>query len=1047
MIDRASVGWQGDYCAAMGTWRRHALTAGIYDELVSTRTARELGTLAAGLTAIRKQLSARDDVSTAATTLLEEAIGLALAELKDKPLETIALTHDLLAALKKHAPRSFTDDGELHLHSERLLGIVRAPATEARAPRGSLHTSRLIVNASGESLLDHLRSEFATADRVDLLCAFIKLSGFEKFRAELEGHCIGRGRPFRLLTTTYMGASDAKAIERFAALSNADVKVSFDESGTRLHAKAWVFHRDSGYSTAYVGSSNLSHAAQTDGLEWNVRITESDQPAVLAQMVETFEQYWSDLNSFEHFDPANVSQKKRLAYALSMRAESRDDLLLEIEPKDYQKPVLAELTEARRLGRHHNLLVAATGTGKTIMAAIDYRALRAAKDVDSLLFVAHRREILEQARKAFRAALQQPEFGELYFDGQRPINGRHVFASIDSLGANSVIDPASFDMVVLDEAHHTAAVSWEALLHRVQPKELLGLTGTPERADGLDYDHHFPRPWVGNLRIWKAIPHALVPFRYYMLDVDGVDLSDVKWRAGRYAAEELSTKLVTAADVFVMRAVKAVAQYIARPDELRGIAFCASISHAEAVCERFLKLGYRAQVLTGQSDGALRRQAQDELNSGRLQLLCVVDLYNEGVDIPNVNTLFFFRPTESSTVFLQQLGRGLRRAPTKSELVVFDLTGRQRVEFRFDQRLRALLGHTPNELRSFVEDKGFGCLPAGCHFHFDEVARADVLDQLRRAIPTDRRGLERLLREPAMATLSLAEFLATTDVDIADIYAKDRCWSQLRRDAGLDKSIVVSGEDTVLKQVHKLLHVGDALRLDHWELLLRLETPTTEVQRRLTRMLFNMLYDGDTVVDDTASWEQWKSHAKVRAEIAELLPVLRLRNALLTETDELDPRWPLTLHARYLQTELQAAFDHRAKDTGRFRTFKSGVEPVAEGKFDLLLVTLTKDEKAKEHLKYRDFPLNETRFHWQSKARTRQDDREGRRHLHPTSEGCTSLLLVHERSDDRPGVTMPYRYLGAVEPDGAHGERPITIEWKLRHAMPQALLEMGRIAN
>ena len=1034
----------------MSTWRRTALAAGIYDELVSGRVEKELAGLAPGLRAVRRAVRGTEDVGTAVSTLLGAATDLALHELKDKPAEALAMAESVLAVLRQHAPQAFQEPEELRLQHERLLAIVRAPAVELQAPRGSLHASRLIVNASGESLLEHLRSEFETADRIDLLCAFIKLSGFEKFRQQLEGHCISRGRPLRLLTTTYMGASDVKAIERFSALTNAKVKVSFDEASTRLHAKAWVFHRDSGYSTAYVGSSNLSHAAQTDGLEWNVRLTESDQPAVLAQMVETFEQYWADADQFEAIVPGNDLQRRRLAWALSTRTDVRDDFLVEIEPKDFQKPVLAELTEARRLGRHKNLLVAATGTGKTIMAALDYRARRGAGDVDSLLFVAHRKEILLQARKAFRATLQLPSFGELLVDGERPVDGRHVFASIASLSEGGAIDPATFDMVILDEAHHTAADGYDALLRRVKPRELLGLTGTPERMDGLDYGAHFPRPWVGNLRVWNAIPHALVPFRYYMLDVDGVDMRDVGWRAGRYAVEELSTKLVTAADVFVRRAVQAIGQHIGRPDELRAIAFCASVRHAEAVCERFLKQGLRAQVLTGETESHVRDHARPDLDAGRVQVLCVVDLYNEGVDIPNVNTLFFFRPTESATVFLQQLGRGLRRSPTKSELVVFDLTGRQRLEFRFDQRLRALLGHTPGELRAFVEGKGFGHLPAGCDFHFDEVARSDVLDQLKRSIPTDRRGLERLLREPAHAALTLAAFLTETDVDLDDIYAKGRSWTSLRQGAGLipDEEIKALTDEEIkaLEQVHKLTHVGDALRLDQWRRLLRLEAPISETERRLTRMLFKVLYD-QAGADDAASFALWASQPALRAEIEALEPVLRARNALLAADHSLDSDVPVVLHARYLSTELQAAFNHRARETGLWRSFKTGVETVADGRFDLLFVTLEKDQQTKEHLRYRDFPLHASRFHWQSKARTRLRDREGRRHLDPVGEGCTSLLLVRERSDERPGVTMSFRYLGPVAPDGHEGERPISIEWRLAHPMPHDLLERGRVAS
>lgn len=1029
----------------MGKWRRRELKPGIYDELISVRMVGELERLDPAFSAVRRSLGDKEDVAAPVATLLSEAIDLALTELRGKPDETRSLAEAVLAALRKHAPRAFERTDELSFRPERLHAIAPRLAKKLAPPIGSLHVSRLVVNAEGESLLDHLRSEFETADRVDLLCAFVKLSGFEKFRTALETHCEARGRPLRVLTTTYMGASDAKAIERFAALRNAEVKVSFDEASTRLHAKAWIFHRASGYSTAYVGSSNLSHAAQTEGLEWNVRVTESDQPAVMEQMIETFKQYWEDANQFEKFKRSDEAQWRRLSRALSGRDDRAPGLMIEIDAKDFQKPVLAELTAARRLGRHRNLLVAATGTGKTVMAALDYRALRSAGEVDSLLFVAHRREILEQSRRIFRAALQVQSFGEMLFDGQRPEIGKHVFASIDSLTAGGPVDPARFDMVILDEAHHTAARTWEELLEIVQPKELLGLTGTPERADGLDYEHHFPRPWIGNLRVWNAIPHALVPFRYYMLDVDGVDLRDVAWRAGRYASEALAGKLVTAADIFVQRAIRAIREHIARPDALRAIAFCASVNHAEAVDGRLRAAGLRSQVLTAATANAERQSARHDLDSGHLQVLCVVDLYNEGVDLPNVNTLFFFRPTESATVFLQQLGRGLRRAPMKSELVVFDLTGRQNLQFRFDRRLRAMLGHTPREVRELVEH-GFGRLPAGCHLHFDELAQQEVLAQLKRTIPSDLPGIRALLKEPAHAHLSLAKFLAETDVALADLYPHHQCWTLLRRSVSLDARQLAAGELDALKNVHKLLHVGDELRLERWERLVARQLPASEHDHRVMRMLFVVLYGKETAADDAKAWSRWVDDVCLREEVSELVPVLRSRNALLAEPHRLEPEIPLALHARYLGAELSAAFDART-ESGVFRDYYTGVESTPGRRFDLLLVTLEKATATKEHLRYRDFPLHETRFHWQSKARTRRDSREGRRHLHAEAEGCTSLLLVRERSDDRAGVTMAFRYLGPVDADGDSGERPITVEWRLRYAMPAELVQAGRIAS
>jgi superfamily II DNA or RNA helicase/HKD family nuclease len=1028
----------------MGAWQRTALRPGIYDELVTDRLAAELGALDPSLEALCHAIGEREDLTNPLGALLRGALDVTLAAVSGRPADARALAEAVLAVLRAHAPTAIDAD-EVRLRAERLRSIVQRPARSVAAPRGSLHVSSLLVNAEGASLLEHLRSEFDSADRVDLLCAFVKLSGFEKLRAAFEHHCSARGRPLRVLTTTYLGASDLKAIQRLAALPHAEVKVSFDEQATRLHAKAWVFHRDSGYSTAYVGSSNLSHAAQTDGLEWNVRATASDQPVLVAQMAETFEQYWADATAFERVVLDDATQARRLTRALSPRDDRPSGFLPELEPKDFQRPILEELADARRRGRHRNLLVAATGTGKTVMAALDYQRLRRAGQVETLLFVAHRREILQQARETFRAALQLPSFGELLYDGHRPEVGRHVFASIDSLGTDGPIDPAQFDHVVLDEAHHSAADSWTELLDRVAPRELVGLTGTPERADGLDYERAFPRPWVGNLRLWNAIPHALVPFRYYALDVPGVDLRSISWRAGRYAPEALAGTLLAAADIHVLRAVDAVTAYISRPHALRALAFCASVAHAEAVDRRFRAHGFASQVLTGATEAGARERAKGALAAGDLQILCVVDLYNEGVDIPNVNTIFFFRPTESATVFLQQLGRGLRRAADKAELVVFDLTGRQHLQFRFDRRLRAALGHTPRALRELV-DTGFGRLPAGCHLHFDERARADILAQLRRAIPSDRSGLLRLLQDPTLRDATLAGFLHETDVALADLYPAKQSWTLLRQAAGLDTPPLADGERAALETLPKLLHVGDTQRLDAWRRLLDLAPPTGEPERRLARMLFAVLYGKEIAADDARSWALWRSHDVLRAELAALAPLLRQHNALLEEPHRIHPDVPLTLHGRYLGVELSAAFDQRSQD-GHFRDYYTGVEATGGGRYDLLLVTLEKSAATKEHLRYRDYPLHTQRFHWQSKGSTRRDSPQGRRHLEPEATGCTSLLLVRERSDDRPGVTMAFQYLGPVRPDGDSGERPITVEWALDHAMPRALVVAGRVAG
>jgi hypothetical protein len=374
---------------------------------------------------------------------------------------------------------------------------------------------------------------------------------------------------------------------------------------------------------------------------------------------------------------------------------------------------------------------------------------------------------------------------------------------------------------------------------------------------------------------------------------------------------------------------------------------------------------------------------------------------------------------------------------------VFDLTGRQHLKFRFDRRLRALLGHTPRQLTEFVS-KGFGRLPAGCHLQFDEQAREDVLAQIRRAIPVDRRGIMTLLREPSHADLSLAEFLHETDIAAEDVYRRDQSWWSLRHASGLDTRVVGDRERGALENVHKLLLVGDARRLDAWSRLVELRVAPTEADRRIARMLFAVLYGKDLAATAAAD-DFWREDQVLRGEVAGLIPVLRQLNGVLAEEHLLAPDIPLTLHARYLGVELSAAFDDRTAH-GHLRDYYTGVELV-NNRYDLLLVTLEKAPGVKEHLRYRDFPLNEDTFHWQSKARTTRDSAEGRRHLDPASTGITPLLFVRERADHRPGVTMGFTYLGPVAPQKAEGERPLTIEWRLAHPMPPELVEAARIAS
>lgn len=1002
------------------------LPPGVYDEVVSEDLATRIAELLPSQLDVRE---IRDDteVDEQLLALVRDAARVALGA-KRRARDKVEAAQRILAQIEREA--GFRD-GELRLQP-RLLRRVTAlahgvPAEAAAAPRGSLLASGLITNAHGESVLDHLSSEFASADRIDLLCSFIKLSGLDRFRPYIERHR-ALGRPFRVLTTTYMRATDLKAIELLHRLG-AEVRISYDDSHTRLHAKAWVFHRETDYSTAYVGSSNLSHAAQTDGLEWNVRVVRADQPELVDEMARVFESYWLDPDKFEPFDGTQLASD-RLARALAEPEPSARAPLYELEPKEWQKPILRELGEARAAGRHANLVVAATGTGKTLIAAFDFERLFRAGEVETLLFVAHRKEILEQARRAFRDVLRLPTFGELWVDGQRPRDFRHVFASVQSL-VGAALDEARYHHVIIDEVHHAAARTYDDILTRLKPRELVGLTATPERADGRVYERHFPRPYVGNLRVWSAIPNVLVPFRYFVLDAEGVDLTEARWSSGGYVDADLSSRLITAADLWIRTVLRALRERVARPERIRALAFCVDKAHARVVADRLARdAGLSARSLTDETPRDERDRAKEDLLSGRVQVLCVVDLFNEGVDIPDVNTLFLFRPTESATVFLQQIGRGLRRSRDKDVLTIFDLTGRQHPSFRFDRNLRELFGHTPRELREFV-DSGHGRLPSGCTVHFEERAQRDILEQVRRAIPSNIRGMREVLNQHREECWSLTTFLEQTEVDPLDLYRDRRSWTSLRADVGLATLPADEAERGALENVQKLLEVDDPIRLQAWARFIALEGPRDEPERRLAAMLFVTLYGRFEAARLDERWADWARHAALRDELRELLPVLAARAESLPRGASLGAEIPLVIHARYFDVELSAAFAATTQREGKYRNFYTGVEPVAEGRFDLLLVTMEKGDSALEHLRYKDFPINERAFHWQSQSDTRQDDRIGLRHVRPGEQGVTPLLFVRETKKDARGLTRAFRFLGPVAPQRVEGERPISIEWRL----------------
>ncbi|MCP3935928.1 MAG: DEAD/DEAH box helicase family protein [Actinomycetia bacterium] len=468
-----------------------------------------------------------------------------------------------------------------------------------RRPLTPLRDTVLMTDARDQpGVGKEIEAEIDSADQIDLVLAFIRWTGTRQLLPHLRSH-VETGKPLRIITTTYTGSTELRAPEALAELG-AEVRVSYDTSTTRLHVKAWLFQRSTGFSTVYIGSSNLTFSAQVTGLEWNVRAAQRLNPELIAAFERTFATYWADPH-FEPFDP------ERFARATTT-AESDDSILtpFEIEPYPFQRQILERLQVERRKGHTHNLIAAATGTGKTIIAALDYRHLRTQLHRARLLFVAHRTEILQQSQTTFRHVLRQGDFGELWVGGDRPSRWENVFASIQSINANDAasLDPEQFDVVIVDEFHHSAAASYETLLDHLRPKHLLGLTATPERTDGLDVLRWFGDRISIELRLWDALEQGLLsPFHYFGIH-DATDLSGITWRRGKgYDVAEL-TNIYTGDDIWTSKVITAVREKIGDAKRMRALGFCVSIEHANSMADRFDQAGIRAQAVTSRPEAS-----------------------------------------------------------------------------------------------------------------------------------------------------------------------------------------------------------------------------------------------------------------------------------------------------------------------------------------------------------------------------------------------------------------------------------------------------------
>lgn len=944
-------------------------------------------------------------------------------------------------------------------------------------PISGYRVSSLFTGGNDISIDDEIKRDIQTSDQIDFVVSFIKFEGLRLIYQYLKDFLSRPGTRLRILTTTYMGATDPKAIRKLYELreiGDVELRASFNNNQERLHAKAYIFYRNNGLDTAYIGSSNLSRSALTKGLEWNMRVTSIENAHIINKTKATFESYWNS----DDFEPID-SEEKLSTFEKAIREQRNGHQICDpneplyiarFERKTHQIKVLEKLQyERSQIHSYKNLIIAATGTGKTAISAFDYKdfdkivrkeKVRAAR----LLFIAHREKILKQARATFRSVMVDANFGEIWTGRIAPSesgNLEHLFITIQTLNNNwECFEQLGFDYydyIVIDEVHHSKAGSYREALRKFKPAIFIGLTATPERMDGKEIKPDFNDRFAAEIRLHEALNQRLLsPFDYFCITDDSVDLSNVRCKGDSYDKSELLSLYKSHNIQRFSLIQRALENYVTNPHECKAVCFCAGIEHAEMMAEMLNKTGYNAVSVTSRNSADIDNVSY-QLARGEINYLCVADILNEGIDIPEIDTVLFLRPTESLTVFLQQLGRGLRLADDKTCLTVLDFVAQANKNYNYERRFRALTGRTKRSIPQEIK-RGFKSLPCGCSITMEKQAQEYILQNINTAVFNLRRLKEEVVRfeQNTGQTLTLMNYLENFNLDIRMIFKTPGSWARLKVLSGIDvPSFDVNSKYTVLLEngLSRLHHTSS---YDYLSFLGKLVNSnfqlnhSTHRERRFAELFYYTMWlnpiekvnneykTSFTSIDDAIS--SLAGHPWIIEDLQTLIE-LRLNSiSKSTKWFNVTENAEIELYGCYSADEIHLLLEGKL---GRWQV--SGLQRNHEHKFALVFVTLNKSDKEySPSTLYEDYAISQNQFHWQSMNKTRTQSEEGQRITNQKQNGWKYILFVRDSKTDEYGIINGYYCLGEMDFNSSHGECPMNVVWDMREPIPGFILESAK---
>lgn len=925
-------------------------------------------------------------------------------------------------------------------------------------------TNELIINSKHKNLLNELKQSLKECKSFYFSVAFINYSGIQLLLDTLK-ETEEKGVKGKIITTTYLNFTEPKALEKIQEFKNIDMKIFIAEKEVGFHTKVYIFENEDHYKII-IGSSNLTQSALKSNIEWNVKVVSKEGAPFIQDVLKQYDNLWNMSSELDD----EVLQRYMLFLNEIKRTEVRREKVFEnlkpIKPNKMQKRAMENLERLRAYGENKALVIAATGTGKTYMSAFDVMECNPKR----MLFIVHREEILKKAKETFDKLLKGKNLKTGLFTGNsKDYDADYMFATIQTMNRYyEEFEQNHFDYIIVDEAHHGASESYLRVLNHFNPSFTLGMTATPERCDSLSVFELFDNNVALEVRLHEALEEDLViPFHYFgVTDIDGVELEDVN----------LDDKSELAQRLMIHRRVDFIIEkmnfYGHDGDFRKALGFCVNIDHAMYMAEEFNKRGIKSIALSGEDSIAKRDEYIKKLESDKddLQVIFTVDIFNEGVDIPAINTVLMLRPTNSPIIFIQQLGRGLRKSGSKEFLTVLDFIGNHNKTFLIAIALNGARYYDKDSLKVAVATD-FADVPGCTHIQIDEISKERILEQIDRENFRAAKYLKeeynqfKILcggRIPYML-LDYMKYDGASDpvkfIDNEGTYlgyvAKiedDESLKVLLENEDFEKVLKELNSNLPLKRINEFVilkyllnHSSISLEKAKSEILKYINNMDDDSVKHAFECLNHQYYDEAAkkrkvklikYKDDTLFIsEEFKSiidNKDLRKYIEDTINYGIIRYEKEFQENYYGVPF-LKLYEQYKMVDLALLSNYR-KTHSSFR----GSGLLANDKEYFLFVDLHKEEGIDERINYKDKFLCENYFQWQSPNSTTQSTDRGQNIIFNKDRNVNLHLFVRKYGKV-DGKSQPFIYIGKGDTVEYEGEKPITVKLQLHNEVPSKI--------